>query len=75
MRRPWLVVLGGLLAVLVGAVADAQAETVYLKDGEAVEGEVVDRTADRLVVDLQGVEMTIRCDEIDRVEGGPPCGA
>jgi hypothetical protein len=46
----------------------AQAETVRLKNGNTVEGKVIERTADGVKIDIGGVTLTYYSDEIESID-------
>ena len=45
------------------------AETIKLKSGEVIEGEIVERTEEYIKVDFEDVELTYYFDEIESVDG------
>lgn len=45
------------------------AETVYLNDGNKIEGKIVEQTGRLIRIDIQGLVVTYYQDEIDHVEG------
>lgn len=45
------------------------AETIYLKSGRAVKGDIVEKTADQITINANGMTLTYYADEIDRIEG------
>jgi hypothetical protein len=50
----------------------ASADTVRLKNGNVVEGKVIERTADMVKMDIGGVTLTYYADEIDTVADSSP---
>ena len=49
----------------------AAADTVRLKNGNVVEGKIIERNADMVKMDIGGVTLTYYADEIDTVMGPP----
>jgi serine protease Do len=50
--------------------ADNEPVTVHLKNGTAIQGEILRRKADRIVLDLGFTVLTIPASEVDRIETG-----
>ncbi len=46
------------------------AETIYLSNGQSVEGEIIEKTDRQIKIDVDGLSLTYYLDEIDRIEGG-----
>jgi len=46
-----------------------RAETIYLKSGRVVKGDIVEKTADQIKINANGITLTYYADEVDRVEG------
>ena len=46
----------------------ASAETIYLKNGEKVEGDIVERTIGYIKVDFEGIPLTYWAEEIDYIQ-------
>lgn len=63
------------LALLFFGASFCAAETIYLKDGRAVTGEVVEKTAERITLRVRGMDLTYYADEIDRIEDAAPSAA
>ncbi len=49
-----------------------QAATVYLKNGTTVPGDILERTAESVRVNVDGIKVTYYNDEIDRIDEGTP---
>ena len=64
--KPWvgLVVFCAVVAVVIGA---ARGETIHLKDGKVLRGEVVAKKADKVFVDLGFTVLSVPADSIDRI--------
>ena len=62
--RTWFL-LAGLTCMMFGA---AQADTIHLKNGNTVEGKVIEKTEDGVKVDIGGVTLTYYADEIVSIE-------
>lgn len=45
------------------------ADIIILKSGKTVEGKIIQKTAEYVKIDFQGVELTYFMDEIERIEG------
>jgi len=46
------------------------AETVYLKSGETIKGDMIEETNEYVKIDFQGIPLTYYKDDIVRIEGG-----
>ncbi len=49
--------------------AAAQAAVIHLTNGKVVEGEIVERSADHVRLNVKGIELTYFSDEIEYIEG------
>lgn len=58
----------GWLAMLSFATSVAHADIVHLKDGRKIEGEVIEKTADKVVVKTKYGTQNFKPSEVDRVE-------
>ena len=68
--------IGLLLLVLLGmGGALAHADTIHLKNGNTIEGQVVEKTADGVKIDIGGVTLTYYADEIASIDAPGAPGA
>ena len=44
------------------------ADTIYLKSGRVVKGEILEKTANQIKINANGMTLTYYADEVDRVE-------
>ncbi len=59
------------VALLFLSVSLCSAESIYLKSGRVVQGEIVEKTANQITIKANGMSLTYYADEIDRIEGAP----
>ena len=60
-----------LSAVFLCLAADVFADSVVLKSGLRVEGKIIKRTRDKVVIDFDGVNLFYDMNEVERINGEP----
>ena len=75
MNKKWIVLTGLALFLCVDSVVFA--ETIYLKTGKKIRGQIVEKNDKQIKVDISGVKITYYTDEIDHIEdtANPPAAA
>ena len=68
--RIWVMLFTGML--LAGLQSAVNADVVRLKNGNVVEGKIIEKTTDSVKIDISGVTLTYYMDEILSVEAGTP---
>jgi hypothetical protein len=58
-----------IVAFLFLSVSLCFADSIYLKSGRVVEGTIVERTAEQIKINANGMSLTYYADEVDRIEG------
>jgi len=57
-----------IVCFLLAASSHAFADTVYLKSGRVVEGNIIERSDRQIKIDVNGMTLTYYMDEVDRVD-------
>lgn len=57
-----------MVCFLLAASSHAFADTVYLKSGRVVEGNIIERSDRQIKIDVNGMTLTYYMDEVDRVD-------
>ncbi len=57
-----------IICFLLAASSYAFADTVYLKSGRVVEGNILERSDSQVKIDANGITLTYYMDEVDRIE-------
>lgn len=58
--------------VVVGLSSNSFAETIYLKTGKKIRGQILEKNDQQMKVDISGVKVTYFVDEIDHIEESAP---
>jgi len=71
MKKDWII--GVIALVLVLALTNfTSAETIILKSGQKIEGEIIEKTDEYIKVDISGVSVPYFMDEVTRIESTAP---